>query len=754
MEKHNILKEYEIQNIESRLVIEKNLVKQIYFDASDIIRMIQGITSYDTGIFLDFEKFKYSRNTLLHGFASRKWLGEIKMLKPHQDEFIYKITNSDDLFPKQNKYKKEDIENDFLYKLIGDPREFINKAKGEFKYYVGQLKNNSEVIFKSNHIINPIYWYERYKKYILEDKIIILSKDKVDIFTYKKSRIFKKIYDLLEKKRPEVTFKFNNLMDALAISQLQTLVDEFNEKPFDVPLPIFYVSTEKLMECLEEIFRNDETLLSYSYENRYYQVFRNDLFFKIDKIFNLKNEEFKNIPIIDLASIKEKLSNIIICYSNTKIDFEESLEKLLTKNIEIEFFEKIWLNNKAYSEISESIRSFVNYKEKYNGEVRKIVEEEKEKIKLEFKSEINLSSILKKIVFDLSMVEKEAYYIIGRYNQEIDPFRDFGLTRFSFSDEACKMIRDMCKKIFDYVIDKNNEERKLEYSNLIFQLVDYLMNGVTNPGRINDLTPGLAILWVFGKYKTISLIGKYYDEILANEKIDIFGLNTFYTIYVSALIFSNNNLSKDDFRLINKYNKIIKGNNYKFKISKSFVLFQLWDRFVNYVSVPEKATDVQKRKMIKYRDIINTSLSYVKQSINYLLDKDIEKYPYRKTKYYYLLNNYIYYCTKGGYQKDFNSKNTENYVRELIDSKVSQAIWQYRFYDTIAWYYYRKAEISFKKRSFSNANYFIEKAKENNIRSLKGVKTNREKTNYQKLTYYIDNFMFEISKIKVNKIKK
>ena len=103
------------------------------------------------------------------------------------------------------------------------------------------------MLFKSNSVLFPYHWWHRYQKYFEEDKILNLSFDKIDAPKLIKSQIYKIVKIKFEKSRPGK--QFNNLMDALAVAQLQDLVTRFNLSNYKLPLPIFYSGNKTFKKC-------------------------------------------------------------------------------------------------------------------------------------------------------------------------------------------------------------------------------------------------------------------------------------------------------------------------------------------------------------------------------------------------------------------------------------------------------------------------------------------------------------------------
>jgi hypothetical protein len=291
MSNANNLSAFEVQYIEDDLKNRKNLKRKIYFDSYDIICMIQGIWHFNQNYKFNFEKFRNQKNIEILGIAGKGWIGKISLLKPHQDEFIFNLTGSENDFPKSINYTKDDIEDEFLYNLIKDkPKKILDLDDISFLNYMNNLKSNSILLFKSNFVLSPYFWLDRYKKYFEDDRTIVLQFDKLDNSILIKSSIFKNSLRKLELIRQGKAF--SNYMDALALAQLQSEVDAFINSNLTLPLPIFYTGSSYLRKVMLEIYHENPMQLSYPHptkSEKFIPVFRFEPFFMITPFLTSRN---------------------------------------------------------------------------------------------------------------------------------------------------------------------------------------------------------------------------------------------------------------------------------------------------------------------------------------------------------------------------------------------------------------------------------------------------------------------------------
>jgi len=116
-----------------------------------------------------------------------------------------------------------------------------------------------------------------------------------------------------------------------------------------------------------------------------------------------------------------------------------------------------------------------------------------------------------------------------------------------------------------------------------------------------------------------------------------------------------------------------------------------------------------------------------------LVHEDHDKH-YRKRKYYYVINQIIYYNTIGSERVKFEK--VEQYLWELISIQQVPYLWQGRFWDTFGWYYLRKAIIN--KNDPDKFKRFLEKSKLNNEKCFLHPNTDREIRIYNSLKNAIE----------------
>ncbi len=746
---NNNLSAYEYHYIENSMMNHFGFQRKYYFDSSDIVSFIQGTWHFNNNHKFEWDNFKIQSNIEIHAILGRNWLGNIHLLKPHQDEFIYKLTNSKLDFPNKMEFTKDDIFSELIFNLTKEiPKNLFNDfTSSEFVKYVKGLKTNSKLLFKSNSVIDPFFWYNRYEKFIKKEKIIQLSFNAINNSSLIKTPIFQKCLLILEKIRKGKGLP--NYLDALAIAQLQEEVDNFKNSNYCDHLPIFYTSSKYLRIAITELIKDDPSILSYTHPQkpeRFIPVVRFEDYFIIYPIFNIDKIDNLVIEIIkDIDSIKSTINEVISddLFLKDTNQIEEKIRALIGTDIELDFFNKVWLHG-GYKEFIDAIKNIVDYYDSYDENITRIIEDEKKQLMSEFDNELQYTSLLKKIINALKNIYDETFKIKNIYPIQDHPSLDFGLIRFSLSEDVNKLIDNLIESIFDN-LDKNDFEQTQSFNTSVTTLIDLLIFKPEANKNPNEIIAGLTVLWIYSKYDIIVEICQLYEKSnYVNLQANNDSYNSFYSIYFAALVHCDKVSHTLFNELLKKFDDFLVIQDYKYKLTKSFANFQLWITFSTRPIIPEFPNTRQKSFLSKYNYILNTAIRLLEESIKILIELDFQQDSYLRKVYYYLINNYIYYNVKGAKFNKINSSKFKSFVTELEAILHNPNVSQKRFYDSLGWYYYRISFINYLKNDFTKSKKFLNKAKQLNTESFKGPTPNRELANYKQLEESIEKLFFEL----------
>ena len=754
-----LVNNYYIQDLEDKLIRSNEVTKHVFFDTSEVIDMIMGIHAFDTGMAINKELFK-KESTLVHALAYEGWLGKIRLLPPHQDELYHKITSDGMRFPKKRYKEEEDrILTELLYTAgIDEIEKDLKKleTKEEVKKYI--IDANATLLFKVAKLIKDTFWLDRHKYLFDDKKIININNDSYEVKELIAHPVFEEVYKLLNKERPNSYRSENNLVDALSLTLLQKKLEEYKkskkEKKKSLVLPVYYVSSAKVYNVLKNyIQQNRKGYFYYEENDKRIPIVRDCEFFILDAIFSItgvdRGETFEShfMGYDGSINIKDDIrlvdENALLHQRVFDMDYKESFREKADNIINLNFFKKIWFENKGLEEVGSELFKYYNDAiDESKEQLEKAVEQKKKEIQKELGDRLSIIKLYRKISEDINFedtIDEKIKFI----DKNKDIFREFALTRFSFKDKTCKKIEELIKRLFNFY----KKDDKYDYYKIIdIDIREKILEGIEakiiedekeKHERYDEFTVTLAVLWVFEKYELITDLCSRVAIKEGNKIVDYHNYQI-PIIHGCALLMTkakrNKNVIQNIIEGLENFNS--KKDNYKIRIGIAYLSFNLWYSFAEHPDLPELMNQQHQSKEM-YKVYFNKAIMHLEKVVNFLArvrdEDDSDDKEYRHTKYYYALNNCIYYITKGGDDKKFSKLAP---LCEVLSRCRQSSYWQNRFNDTLAWYNLRKAIIFRNANDYNSFEYHIKQA-DDKCQQFAPVKT-KEKNIKQRLKELIE----------------
>jgi hypothetical protein len=236
---------------------------EIYFDAEDLVAVILGMYYFrirktrGVGAHLfDWEAFRNDDRVLVHCLAYAGWLGEIKLLPPHQAEFLNLLEHD---FHLANVTEKPwDLANRLLQEGLDQGQltagtetislDQLERLKGpELVAAVGDKVELAKEIFKLLQCIKGT-WRSRFLAW--QEQGTFQDSDSFDPIPYLQDEIFLKVRNALESGRKHLSI--NNFSDALAVTILAGRTRDFKRGVAGAKLPLFFNHPGKLKDAIEK----------------------------------------------------------------------------------------------------------------------------------------------------------------------------------------------------------------------------------------------------------------------------------------------------------------------------------------------------------------------------------------------------------------------------------------------------------------------------------------------------------------------
>ena len=749
----DIANSYIIQLEEDKLKKNGKLKRQIYFDASDVIQLIQGSYSVTQASPISLRKEIFEDPvSLVLALIYNNPDELIHLLPPHQDELIDKLTNKDThLFPGFYIYDKKDFAKEIFntFGLNDLVKDNPNKA---IRKYTAELKRNAKNLFKLNYMLNHFYWTDRYK-YLFgfekdSDKRIIIDNDDYAIKKIVNTPLFKTLLKAFDEERE--AYKKNNIIDAMSFYLLQDKLDAYKRNPRENPLPIFYVSKKVTYKALKKVIKENDKWFTYKSKELTIPIIRDSDFFILDFIFSLNN----NIDDLDqvLRKVKDIKDILRLEYDNYKViervfgkDEYDKFSQRIDEIVSVEFFVKVWLEEKNYKNFSNLIKEHINYTDDVNKNVIKRIMIEKKEIEKNIKSSLQKENYGKLNLFKSAVekLEKVGDFISERGlkpDEDIDIFNEFALIRFSLDEPPYK---DKIERIVSNLIDCVHREEWDTFKQILIEIAANLVSSAFHKQE-EDTVSYLGILWLFEQYKLIvDICDKF------NKK---------YNQYQSALLHAaalfpsgEKKLSKVD-EICSCIEEKDAGKKYKAQVGLSYIYYRIWSELEDKpilmsLLTPETQQNIKKRKnfelILKAKSNAINSYTWLKK--NRL--KAENKIYYRTKKYYYSINNLLYFITLIGSKQEFNKNSTIELYDSLYSIIGDETYWQSRYHDTLALFFFRKALESSNRNEFK---VYINDAISHNQQAITNIKIGSSIKEYQRFGHKIK----EVNVAGFDKLKK
>lgn len=671
---HNFIHYFESQGIE----------KRIYFDCRDVISMLIGMKSMISSKKDLDEKIYKDDSTLVYSLLYGGWFNEVYLTTPHQEELYNHIYNSFSF----DIVDEEDIKEFWLYvnQITGLNESDFDK-KLPLHIYLNKLKDKSNDLYIANYLLRETNWKRRFS-YLKNKQKIIFEQRSDNFMEILKSDIFTKIFTAFKLLRPSPNSSKNNLTDAFVLCCIHNRVQLYKQNKISY-IPILYDSKKLFQRVIAEAEIQEEFYCRFDDAN--FNIICDSEFLIYTALFNRRDKiqlSLKDVEMEEYASYKN-FSDILFSQKKLGEDFVLEYEKEIEDFKHSRLLQICWINSKE--DVHELIENLISIRKQNlrSVESRDLINTQVNFIIAELKGKVENYSIFReayeKINSSYLTITRLFTPNLGQYENrghDLDVMNDMSLTRFSVKKENCKTIRRICREL----LLSNEGESK---NHLIIYIVQGIIAGLEE-GSKDSAMISLMVLWILGEYRLIKKILDKYEGKYTHYS------EAFLHAAVIAKSFSENHYEckklKNIIACVDNYSADTKfSENYKTSIAASYIYFQLWVKKSNknfrvLYSEPE---EINNKEVNTY---FHQAITLAKAAIQWLEGKIYKNDArnYRKSKYYYILNNYIYYMTMGAKNDEFKDIEVKVNILEAVEFDHPE-YWQYRYHDTLALYYFRKA---------------------------------------------------------------
>lgn len=680
-------------DIQDRRLQDGGYSLEFYWDTADVRGAVLGLDSfYDPAGQFDKQQF-HDDSALIRCLAGAGWFGKIRLLQPHQAEFL-KLIDADFGVPGQllsSSRVKKLIEDSGLkhFPLDFESSSLEQMPDDRIADLVREQAGNAPTLFKIVYCAKSS-WKSRLASW-MRDKVLELDDDRFDYSTIVSSTEFHRLKDSLDEERPHSNV--NNFADAIAICQLALKVRAYHRGEVR-RVPRFFSSTPLYRRVLEKTGLQD--LLQYSDSDRVVSVLCDQDYYKLKATFRPPDAQvkfgrvFADEFVTSLHDARDRVAAILKAQEPLTPELlarvtvgGRPLEDVIQSLRQYWFLENVWLPFGAAPQVIESVREYME-------SARQLRESSgfRESIEREIKATTNILKAnsqeykwISHLWTDLHIATERLHRLAKDFSTvNPDLFRTTGLLRFGFPPSQHGRIESLLQKLFG---DRQAQDEVL---------IAIIQEFQAAKGRRHDDAPlvvSAAILWVLRMdEQLITLLGRGDQQ-----------LHYSLRIIAAAARFRNDSEISQGWQIIKGLERECERTNdtkvrFDLAVGLGYLYYHYWMRKLKStppLSESEGAT------------LLATAVSYAKLAYLELGSSDLRKKVYA-------LNQYLYYMLDQSDSLDWMEVNDT--ADRLLTFMDSNAVWQYRFDDTLATYYEKRAALSTSnaKKWLEQAEFFMERA--------------------------------------------
>jgi hypothetical protein len=674
--------------IEDILLEKRHVAIDLYFDTVDVTASLLGMEAfYEPGIGFDIGTFQQAK-TLVHCLAAGGWLGQIRLLPPHQAEFL-NLLNFDFGVTLDERDRQRHIQ-EFLSQIkAAGALETENEQEHQQNIldFVRTHASSAVNLFKAVQCVRGVNWKRRLVNWgrIHRLKLDDVSFDYARVLRSKELQKIKGAFDL---KRPNSTL--NNFADAVALAILIDLVRRYQNWDEDGDtvrrVPRLFVSSKLFTQALSSAGLLH--FLAYDVDGETSSVLRSEDYFRFKSMFrgfpNTQTTVTLDEELQPLEQLHDQIRQILKAQEpltesavNTILFADQPLSKIIEELDDLTFFENVWLPLSGQTEAQDALVELGEAKQQFESEsLVRAVEEAIEETKTALEGNVEGYKLVSSLWTQLEHASQVLHSSLRKDPaRPLDVFWDLGLLRFDFRPEIQPRILAVVENVFS-----DEEETQKEARISVIEAYYAFARRDSSTQKAGDLSLAAAVLWVARMdQKLIELLDDQLGDSHYSLKI-IFAAACFRLGQKQSIKGGRQilNLLTEEYDETKEPKRAI-----SLAIGLAYLNFHLWDRLGFGPPWRPKSAVRHTGTAKEGEKLIRDAIQYAKTAYSASKEGDLQRHVYA-------LNQYLYYSVEGGGEAQLGTMKT--LASELGDFKSDPNLWQYRFDDTLARHLHRLAK--------------------------------------------------------------
>jgi hypothetical protein len=673
---HNIRKELDsfLSNLEHQLtdadLEEEGYIIRCYFDTVDMVDVVKGMMAFFNARTGRFDTKSFDRpEVLARSLVLGGWLGPVRMLVPHQAEFLNLLDLDFGIGLTKNWLLAAQ---DFLHALQIDPklpsgRSLKDLSEQEIRGYVQAQAASAARFFNAVQAVNGT-WMSRLAR-LRSSGLLDLSAEEIDIEKLFKAHRFKKVKAALDHLRPEVSL--NNFADAAAAELLMRQIEELQDGVTKF-VPRFFASSRTLETAITNA-GYDRKMFFGTTNTGATSVLRKSDYFILRATFLLQPSVSKahesTVSLNDLRQIRGRLK--ILVEDSKPLTIEvlnqisvggRDLYAVIQRLRRFVFLENVWLNTLAVDEVKNAISQLHEFDalmasaddERFRASVNQAIYSTRHALEVGTSRYRDVNKFWDLLSTRLRIIRGQ----YGRETSSTQPFAEFGLVRFGFPEDHEKALRHVLAGVLS-----SNRDQNVQAQNL---LLAAWLHEVKVGTDSSEAFFTAAVLWAC----------RLDAQLIQMLNTGAEGRHFSLRVMLAAALLREGEAAQAGAWIDNLTLEFERKRVARLAIGLAYLNYHQW-QLLGFR--PRWRYEATQPTSAQYEDLITKALEFAKFAYETTDPSSVQQV--------YALNLLVYYGVEGGSDAEFEE--TRRYAVELLSFRTNASIWQYRYFDTLARYFHR-----------------------------------------------------------------
>jgi hypothetical protein len=642
---------------------------EFYWDTSDVRNALLGQAAYydydETGKGQRVERFNRGRfqndRALVHCLEGAGWFGPLRMLQPHQAE-LYKLVSREfeigSVGPPEGgatqfvkDVQLEGLQQIEFAKLADLPPEGIAAV-------VRKQAGSAPTLFKVVQCVRPYGWKARLARWA-RSKLIEVDGEPYDYRSLLSTKTFELLLAEFDKERPK--FGANNFADAVALCQLAQRTRDYEAGKARIPR---FFSRRLDIKILDRTQLVEQ--FTYTHGERRYSVFRDTEYYKLRATLNPPNygrpteADTKSLP--SLRETRERLAEIRKAQEPLTEELLDTvtlagrpLTDVLRGLREYLFLEQVWLPFAAHTEVMDAIKEYIEPARELerSPEAREEIEAQVGKTMVELSDK---SSQYQRLSHFWTELGRSVSRVIPDNVRDLNLFKTSGLLRFGFPVDSQQAMADTLGRLVDPQGSSRNRV-----------LVEFFRRCQAPTDGTVNLALAAGVLWALRMDAQIA-------DLLSN--VDALRHYSLKAVAAAACFRRRTDLLKGWELTQQLEGEYLQASATREKFDLAVALGYLYFHYWQCMTSGRVHLGERDR-----RALLEQAVQYARKAAD-MKSGDLEKRVYA-------VNQCLYYALHGSDVSAAAEVNAS--AEELLTFDGNQEVWQYRYDDTLAYYFERRA---------------------------------------------------------------